>query len=463
MSIGIDTESTLIMSRRHERLAPALEQPTKPNAQRTTTSVMAFAGKATMNVSMRGRLSLMMFLQYFIWGAWYVTLGTWLGEGLHFTGQQIGLAAGTTAVGAIVSPFLVGLIADRLFATQRVLAVLHLVGAMLLYAASTQTSFHCMYGIVLAYAICYMPTLALTNSLAFRQMTDPKLEFGLIRVLGTGGWIVAGLLIGGFRLEATAMPMRLAAGASLVMGAYCVTLPNTPPLSSTKGFRLADIVPAESLQLFRERSFAVFALASFLICIPLQFYYAFTNLFLNETGVRDAAGKMTGGQMSELFCMLLIPWFFCRLGVKYMLIAAMLAWTLRYAFFAYGNSGSGMWMLWSGILLHGICYDFFFVTGQIYVDQRAPLALRAAAQGMITLITYGAGMLLGSWLSGRIVDLYAMTTASGAVTHSWRSIWLVSAACSTAVLLLFVVSFSNDRDIDRAPIEEPQVAAGAPL
>jgi MFS family permease len=178
--------------------------------QRTTTSVMVFAGEATMNVSMRGRLSLMMFLQYFIWGAWYVTVGTWLGEGLHFTGQQIGLAAGTTAVGAIVSPFFIGLIADRLFATQRVLAVLHLVGAMLLYAASTHTSFKSLYGIILAYAICYMPTLSLTNSLAFRQMTDPKLEFGFIRVLGTGGWIVAGLLVGGFHLDRSAHQERCA-------------------------------------------------------------------------------------------------------------------------------------------------------------------------------------------------------------------------------------------------------------
>ncbi|MDX6456509.1 MAG: hypothetical protein QOJ51_6238 [Acidobacteriaceae bacterium] len=437
----------------------------RPNAQgqRTTTNLMTLARKATMNPSMRGRLSLMMFLQYFIWGAWYVTLGTWLGEGLHLTGQQIGLAAGTTAVGAIVSPFFVGLIADRLFATQKVLAALHLIGAVLLYAASTQTSFSHLYGIVLAYAVCYMPTLALTNSLAFRQMTDPKLEFGFIRVLGTGGWIVAGLLIGGFRLEATPMSMRLAAGASLVMALYCFTLPNTPPLSSARGFRLADILPIESLRLFRERSFAVFALASFLICIPLQFYYAFTNLFLNETGVRNAAGKMTGGQMSELFCMLLIPWFFRRLGVKYMLIAGMLAWTLRYAFFAFGNNGSGMWMLWASILLHGICYDLFFVTGQIYVDQKAPLALRAAAQGMITLITYGAGMLLGSWLSGRIVDLYATTTASGAVRHAWRSIWLASSACSAAVLLLFFVSFSNERETGRAPIAEHEMATGAPL
>ena len=399
-----------------------------------------------MKKQMKARLSLMMFLEYFIWGVWYVTLGTWLGQSLRFTGAQIGLVAGTTAIGAIVSPFLVGLIADRLFATQKVLAVVHGLGALLLFLASSQVTFGPVYFLVLLYALCYMPTLSLTNSLAFRQMSDPKTEFGPIRVLGTGGWIVAGLLIGTLKLEATAIPIRLAASASILMAFYCLTLPDTPPLMKATQFRMGDVFPAEVRSLFRERAFTIFVLASFLICVPLQFYYAFTNLFLNEVGVKNAAGKMTGGQMSELFCMLLIPWFFRRLGVKYMLIAGMLAWTLRYLFFAYGNSGSGMWMLWLGILLHGICYDFFFVTGQIYVDRKAPLALRAAAQGMITLITYGAGMLLGSWLSGYVVDLYAHTDAQGTVTHAWRSIWMVSAGCSAAVLLLFFFTF---RDTDK--------------
>ena len=399
-----------------------------------------------MKKQMKARLSLMMFLEYFIWGVWYVTLGTWLGQSLRFTGAQIGLVAGTTAIGAIVSPFLVGLIADRLFATQKVLAAVHGLGALLLFLASSQATFGPVYFLVLLYALCYMPTLSLTNSLAFRQMSDPKTEFGPIRVLGTGGWIVAGLLIGTLKLEATAIPMRLAASASILMAFYCLTLPDTPPLMKATQFRMGDVFPAEVRSLFRERAFTIFVLASFLICVPLQFYYAFTNLFLNEVGVKNAAGKMTGGQMSELFCMLLIPWFFRRLGVKYMLIAGMLAWTLRYLFFAYGNSGSGMWMLWLGILLHGICYDFFFVTGQIYVDRKAPVALRAAAQGMITLITYGAGMLLGSWLSGYVVDLYAHTDAQGTVTHAWRSIWMVSAGCSAAVLLLFFFTF---RDTDK--------------
>ena len=313
------------------------------------------------------RLAAMMFLEYFIWGAWYVTVGTWLGRTLHFSGTDIGLVAGTTAVGAIVSPFLAGWLADRFFATQHVLAVLHAAGAVLLFLASQRTTFTPIYWMVLGYACLYMPTLALTNSLAFRQMVDPKQEFGPIRVLGTAGWIVAGLTVGGLGLEATAMPLRIAALCSLVLAIYSLTLPHTPPIKSTsdQAFRLSHLLPVEAVGLLREPSFAIFVLASFLICIPLQFYYAFTNLFLNEIGIQNAAGKMTGGQASELLCMLLIPWFFRRLGVKYMLIAGMAAWALRYALFAFGNPGAGLWMLYGGILLHGICYDFFFVTGQI--------------------------------------------------------------------------------------------------
>ncbi len=399
-----------------------------------------------MTLQMKARLSGMMFLEYFIWGSWYVTLATWLTGSLHFTGQQIGLAAGTTAIGAMIAPFLVGLVADKLFATQRVLAALHLVGAVLLFMASRQVNFSGVYFLVLLYCLCFMPTLALTNSLAFRQMRDPKIEFGPIRVLGTLGWIVAGLLIGSLRLESTARPMQLAAAASLVMAVYCLTLPDTPPLARESRFTLSSVFPHEAVSLLRERSMAIFAIASFLICIPLQFYYAFTNLFLNETGVRNAAGKMTGGQMSELFCMLLIPWFFRRWGVKYMLVAGMTAWTLRYVLFAFGGVGDRMWMLWFGILLHGICYDFFFVTGQIYIDRKASLALRAAAQGLITFLTYGVGMFVGSWLSGGVVEHYTLATTDGSVAHAWRSIWLVSAFASGLVLVLFLLTF-NDKEV----------------
>jgi len=385
----------------------------------------------------------MMFLQYFVWGAWYVTLGTWLATSLHFTGQQIAWAAGSTAIGAIISPFFVGLIADRWFATEKLLGVLHVTGAMILWLSSRATSFGPLYDGVLAYCLCYMPTLALTNSLAFRQMQQPQLEFGPIRVFGTFGWIVAGMIVGNLGIEATAMPMRLAAACSLVLGLYCFTLPRTLPLAAAGEFKLAQIVPVEALQLFRARSMAVFALASFLICIPLQFYYAFTNLYLNEIGIHNAAGKMTGGQMSELFCMLLIPWFFRRLGVKAMLGVGMLAWALRYFLFAYGDAGTLVWMIYAGILLHGICYDFFFVVGQIYIDRESPVALRAATQGLITLLTYGAGMLVGSWLSGRVVDRFTRPGPFGEPGHDWAAIWTFAGGASALVLVLFLFTFSD--------------------
>jgi nucleoside transporter len=395
-----------------------------------------------MTTSIKARLGLMLFLEYFIWGGWYVTLGTWLSQSLHFTGEQIGLAAGVTAVGAIVSPFLVGLVADRLAATERVLAALHAVGAVLLYVASRQTDFAPLYTVILLYCLCFMPTLSLTNSLAFRQMQNPETEFGPIRVLGTLGWIIAGLTIGALRIESTALPMKLAAATSALMALYSLTLPHTPPVSKATEWSFSSIFPRDAVRLLGDRSVAVFALASFLICIPLQFYYAFTNLFLNQRGVVNAAGKMTGGQMSELFCMLLIPFFFRRLGVKYMLVVGMLAWTLRYLFFAYGNSTSLMWMFWLGIVLHGICYDFFFVTGQIYIDQKADASLRAAAQGMITFLTYGVGMFVGSWLSGAVVQR-ASTIVNGVPVYDWHAIWMFPAVFSAVVLVLFLFTFSE--------------------
>lgn len=292
-------------------------------------------------------------------------------------------------------------------------------------------------------------------------MRDPKLEFGPIRVLGTLGWIVAGLLVGSLHIESTAWPMRLAAAASVLMAFYCLTLPHTPPLArGSRAGMLASIFPRASLSILWNRSVAIFAIASLLICIPLQFYYAFTNLFLNEAGVRDAAGKMTGGQASELVCMLLIPWFFRRLGVKYMLVAGMLAWVARYLLFAFGAPGDRMWMLWGGIVLHGICYDFFFVTGQIYIDRRSAPALRAATQGLITFLTYGVGMFVGSWLSGAVVEHYTLTTAAGTLTHAWRSIWLFSAAASAAVLVPFLFTFKDNRDESTTA---GQVASAVPV
>jgi nucleoside transporter len=397
-----------------------------------------------MPLTIRLKLSTLMFLQYFVWGAWSVTLGTWLGQTLGFSGEQIGLAAGTTGLAAIISPFFVGMVADRFLASERILAALHLVGGAILFYASAQRSFGPFYVVLIAYALCYMPTLALSNSLSFHQMRDPGREFPPIRVLGTIGWIVQGLIIGSLGLEATGVPMRIAAAASIALGLFCFALPHTPPKGGRRA-TFADIMGLDALRLLKDRSFAVFVLGSFLVCIPLQFYYAFANLFLNELMVEGAAGKMTLGQMSEIGFMLLMPWCFRRMGVKVMLLVGMAAWAARYMFFAYGNASALMWMLYAGILLHGVCYDFFFVTGQIYVDKKAPIEVRAAAQGLIAFVTLGVGWFLGSWASGRVVDAFATNPG-----HDWHRIWLVPAAGAAAVLLLFALFFRSDEREARA-------------
>ena len=417
-----------------------------------------------MSLPIKVRLGAMMFLEYVVWGTWYVTIGTWLSTAKHFTGQQVGLVSGTTAVGAIVAPFFVGLIADKVFPTEKVLATLHFAGGALLYLAAQQQSFGAVYALMLLHCLCYMPTLALTNSLSFRHIRDPKQEFGPIRVLGTLGWIVIGLVVGKLGIEATATPLLMGAGLSVVMGCYCLTLPHTPPLARGDRLTVRSLFPREALLLLKERSMAIFAIASFLICIPLTFYFTFTNVFLNQSGVHNAAGKMTGGQMSELICMLLIPVFFRRLGVKYMLAAGMGSWVIRYLLFAYGNAGAGVWMLWAGILLHGICYDFFFVTGQIYIDRKAPLEMRSAAQGLIAFITLGMGMFVGSWLSGVVVDRYTLHPSDGgAPVYDWHGVWIFASVLSAAVLLAFLLVFREREEAGTvtSPASEPM--AGVPL
>jgi len=385
----------------------------------------------------RVTLSGMMFVQYFVWGAWYVTLGTYLASTLGFDGGQIGLLYGTTAVAAMISPFFVGMVADRFFATEKILALLHLAGAGLLYLASTLTAFPELYAALLAYTLCYMPTLALTNALAFHHVGDAARDFPRIRVLGTIGWIAAGLVVGRLGIEATALPLRIAAAASLAMAAYCLTLPHTPPKGRAAAPTMRAALGLDALSLMKDRSFATLVIGSFLLCIPLQFYYAFTNLFLNEIGVAEPASKMTMGQMSEIGFMLLMPWFLARLGVKTTMLIGMAAWSARYVLFAQGDAGPLSWMLYAGILLHGICYDFFFVTGQIYVDQRADPGIRAAAQGFIAFVTLGAGMFIGAWASGAIVEAY--TLAGGA--HDWERIWMIPAAAAAVILIGFAILF----------------------
>jgi nucleoside transporter len=398
--------------------------------------------------STMSRLSAMMFLQFFIWGAWFVTLGTYLVQGpLQASAGQVATAFLSQSIGAIVAPFLVGLIADRYFAAQRILAVLHLAGAVLMWGASVATSFGTFSACVMAYMLLFMPTLALANSIAMRHMQVPEKQFPPVRVAGSIGWIIAGVLIGwlgweqAHRLELT---FKMAAAASLLLGLYAFSLPHTPPLEQQRNARLGQILGLDALRLLKSRSYLVFFLASIAICIPLSFYYNFTNPYLNDLGVRGAAGLQSLGQVSEVLLMLAMPFLFVRLGVKTMLALGMAAWVLRYALFAYGDAGAGFALLVSGIVLHGICYDFFFVTGQIYTDNHAGPASRSSAQGFITLATYGVGMLIGSFLSGAVVEHY--TTAAG---RDWQQIWLFPAAVALVVLVAFLFLF-RERPVSTA-------------
>jgi nucleoside transporter len=403
----------------------------------------------TLSPIVRGKLSAMMFLQFFVWGAYFVTMGTYLVQGLHFTGTEAALAYSTMPWGAIVAPFVIGMIADRFFAAEKLLGVLHLVGAALLYWVSTVTTPGAFFWVLLLYALCYNPTLALVNAIAFNQMASPEKQFPAVRLFGTIGWIVAGLIVGWLKVEATATPILIATGASVAFGLFAFVLPHTPPKSLGHKVTVRDVLGLDALSLMKDRSFAIFVLGSLLICIPLAFYYNFTNLFLNESGMENAAAKQSLGQMSEVLFMLVMPFFFRRLGVKWMLIAGMAAWAGRYLLFAFGNATDLVFMYYLGILLHGICYDFFFVTGQIYVDKTAPKSIQASAQGFITLVTYGVGMLIGSWVSGPVVDRY-VRQAGDVVAHDWTAIWLWPASMAFVIILLFAFFFDGGKAEQKA-------------
>src|SRR6476659_1143510 len=409
-----------------------------------------------MKLTTRVQLSLMMFLEFFIWGSWYVTMGTYLDKVLHASGADIGKAYSAMAIATIFSPFFVGMIADRFFAAQKVLAVLHLAGAVLLYYITTINTPGTFYWIILLYSLCFAPTLALVNSVAFRQMSDTTKQFANIRVLGTIGWIVTGWLIDKvFKIgpDQLAFTFKMAAVASVILGFLSFFLPDTPPKARGTKTTFAQILGSDAFVLFKNRSFTVFFIASILICIPLSFYYSLTNLFLTEAGMQNPTSKMTFGQFSEAFFILLIPFFFRRLGVKWMIAVGMIAWTVRFLFFGYGNGGANLWMLFAGIILHGVCFDFFFVTGQIYTDSKAGLKIQSSAQGMITMATYGIGMWIGTLLSGEVKDHF---TANEIV--NWKSVWMVPAAIAAVVLVIFVLLFRDRATVAKEPETEPVLA-----
>lgn len=402
-----------------------------------------------MKKSIQARLSAMMFMEFFIWGAWFVTLGTFLGRTLNASGAETGMAFSTQSWGAIIAPFIIGLIADRYINAERILGVLHLLGGLLMYLMYTSTDFTTFYPLVLAYMIAYMPTLALVNSVSFRQMMDPAKQFSSIRVWGTIGWILAGLSISfvfnwdaSENIEAGLLrnTFLMTAIASFVLGFYSFTLPKTPP-HKRENPSISSLLGLDALSLLKDKNFLVFFLSSVLICIPLAFYYQNTNPFLSEIGVSNPTGKMAIGQVSEVLFMLLLPIFFKRFGFKITIIVAMLTWCLRYFLFAYGDAGDLAFMLIIGIALHGICYDFFFVAGQIYTDTKAGAENKSAAQGLITLATYGIGMLIGFWVAGQISDFYLLENGD----HLWNKIWVFPAIFALAVAILFMLTFKNEK------------------
>ncbi len=427
-----------------------------------------------MKPFIRIQLSAMMFLNFFIWGIWFASMGTYITLGnMGATGANAAQAYGTQCLGAIIAPFIIGLIADRYLAAQKILGILHILGGVLLYFVSTQTSFSSFYSLLLPYMIIYMPTLALVNAITLNQTSNAEKDFGSIRLWGTVGWIIAGLLIGvmgwapakaiidaGTNENASAVQMQSLKDAasvlnitfltgaivSLCLGVYSFFLPNTPPPKAGKDVTLSEIIGLDALKVLKDKNYLIFFMASVLICIPLAFYYGSAGTFLTEKGMANAFSKMTLGQVSETIFLFLLPLFFKRFGTKQMLLIGMFAWVARYLLFAYGNNETAVWMLYAGIILHGICYDFFFVTGQIYTDRKAGEKVRSSAQGLITLATYGVGMYIGFWLAGIYTDKNAILNSAGKViNHNWQNIWIFPCIFAAGVALLFFVFFKNDK------------------
>jgi nucleoside transporter len=393
---------------------------------------------------MRTRLGTMMFLEYVIWGAWYVTLTTYLTQTLQFSGTQAGTVFGTAALASLLSPLFVGLVADRFFATERVMAVLYLAAAVCMFLVTRVTSFGAVYALMLAFCLLYFPTIALTNSIAMRNVNDPGRDFPAIRTMGTIGWIAITNVVGWMRVEADATQFVLGATGCVVMAVYSlVALPHTPPPAKGQKASVGTLLGLDALTLLKQRDFAIFLVASVLACIPLTFYYSFTNAYLNEVGVQNAANKMSLGQASEVIMLLLMPVFFRIWSVRTILLLGLSSWAVRYVLLAYGNAQDNMWMFYLAIILHGVCFDFFFVTGFLYTNQVAPPELRSTAQGLITLATYGLGMLIGSLLSGGVLDYFSTTGADGNVVRNWPSFWLSSAAMSFAITLLVLFFFRS--------------------
>ena len=398
------------------------------------------------------RLGAMMFLEFFIWGAWYTTIAVYMSN--HGMGTLTFWPYTVNPIAAIAAPFFVGLVADRYFATQKALGTLHLLGGLVLLATPSTSATPTLFIVMLLlYNLCYMPTLGLTSSLAFHHIEDQERQFPKIRVWGTIGWIVAGLFISfvltpmlqGVKAETTAWPLYVAGATSILLGLYAFSLPHTPPSAAGRPVSFRSVAGLDAMEQLGSRSFWVFIISALLICIPLAAYYNYTQLFLQAAQVRNIAATQTLGQMSEMLFMLAMPLMFRRLGVKWMLVVGMAAWVVRYALFASAAPNAVFWMIALGILLHGICYDFFFVTGQIYIDKKSTAAIRGQAQGFFVLVTYGVGMLIGAQIAGNVYNRF-LAGAEGLTLPQWNQFWWLPAGFAAAVTIFFALAFHDRVD-----------------
>ncbi|MET7256426.1 MFS transporter [Dyadobacter jiangsuensis] len=391
-----------------------------------------------MKNSTRFQLMAMMFLLYFVWGAWYGQMSKYMFTELGATGVQVGNAYAAFSIAMIIAPFFVGMIADRYFAAQKVLGILNLVGAGILYVLSEVKDPDTFFWVILAYCITFAPAMSLTTSIAMQQVTNSEKDFPAIRVMGTVAWIAVTNIIGYYEIGGTALIFKISMFTAAFLGVYSFFLPDTPP-KPTSHTSFSDILGLDAFKLFKDRSFAIFFISSLLICIPLSFYYAMANPSLTDSGMTNVENKMSLGQASEVVFMLLIPLAFSRFGVKWMLVVGLIAWIIRFIGFGYGDASSE-WLLYLAIVLHGVCYDFFFVTGQIYTDSKAGEQYRSSAQGLISIATYGIGMGIGSWIAGVVADMYTVDNVK-----NWTSIWMVPAGIAAVVLVLFVLFFRDNK------------------
>lgn len=408
-----------------------------------------------MQLSTRIQLSLMMFLQFFVWGAWYGQMSKYMTDQLHATGDQVGNAYAAFSIAMIVAPFFVGMLADRFFEAQKVLGVLNLVGAGILFVLTRITNPDTFFWVMLAYCLTFAPTIALTSSISMRNMDNPEKQFPAIRVFGTIAWIAVVNLVGFMGVGDKVTIFQISMISAAILGVLAFFLPKTPP--SVKGsVSFGNIIGKDAFVLFKDRSFLIFFIASVAICIPLSFYYTWGNPSITDTYKAAFPGadpssfnvenKMSLGQVSEVLFLLLLPLAYARFGVKNILIVGLLAWITRFLFFGYANATTGEWMLYSAILLHGICFDFFFVSGMIYTDQKAGEGIRSQAQGLISLATYGIGMYIGSKIAGLVKDRYTVDNVT-----NWLGVWTVPAAIAAVVLVLFLLFFRDTRRTAIAP------------